>query len=142
MSDPAARFACPCCGLYTLSELPPGSHEICRLCGWEDDRVQNEDPLYRGGANHQSLIECRLAFFSRGETGELIRQRLDQLPRGAQFGDAARREGSARLTEIFDERLRGLVQELNEKRSNISTRRGRCKLGYIAPSWRFANTPA
>lgn len=80
MSDQPELFPCPCCGFYTLSEQPPGTYEICRLCGWEDDRVQNEDPLYRGGANHESLIECRLAFFSRPETAQLVSEKLGPLP--------------------------------------------------------------
>lgn len=80
MTDEAEQFPCPCCGFYTLSEKPPGTYDICRLCGWEDDRVQDEDPLYRGGANDEGLVECRLAFFSRPETAQLVREKLGPLP--------------------------------------------------------------
>jgi anaerobic ribonucleoside-triphosphate reductase len=31
-----ARWPCPCCG-YQVFTGPPGSYEICPVCGWEDD---------------------------------------------------------------------------------------------------------
>ena len=53
------RYACPCCDRLTMDEAPPGSHAICRECGWEDDAVQFRDPDDRGGANSISLREAR-----------------------------------------------------------------------------------
>ena len=53
------RYACPCCDRLTLDRPPPGTHDICRVCRWEDDRVQFRDPDYRGGANTISLREAR-----------------------------------------------------------------------------------
>lgn len=48
---------CQCCGFSTL---PLGSvYEICALCGWQDDLVQNNDPSYAGGANELSLRDYR-----------------------------------------------------------------------------------
>jgi len=58
-------FTCPCCGHRTLSE-PPGSHEICEVCFWEDDGVQILDPAYAGGANGSSLMECQANFQRQG----------------------------------------------------------------------------
>ena len=49
--------ACRCCGATTISE--PGGYEICDVCGWEDDPVQNQDPNYAGGANDMSLRNAR-----------------------------------------------------------------------------------
>jgi anaerobic ribonucleoside-triphosphate reductase len=49
--------SCRCCGESTLSESH--SYEICEICGWEDDPVQNEDASFRGGANQMSLNEAR-----------------------------------------------------------------------------------
>jgi hypothetical protein len=48
---------CQCCGEPTISE--PDGYEICDVCGWEDDYVQNRDPDYAGGANQMSLKEAR-----------------------------------------------------------------------------------
>lgn len=47
-------FPCPSCGFQMFSE-PPGSYEICELCGWEDDHVQLAHPNMGGGANKSSL---------------------------------------------------------------------------------------
>lgn len=49
---------CPVCS----SSLPaePRSWEICRVCGWEDDPVQFDDPSFAGGANGSSLNEARV----------------------------------------------------------------------------------
>ena len=49
------RFACPCCGYKTYFEEPNGSFDICQVCFWEDDPVQNDDPDCKGGANRVSL---------------------------------------------------------------------------------------
>ncbi len=51
-----APFPCPGCGFLVFDE-PPGSYDICPICGWEDDGVQLEAPGYAGGANHDSLYE-------------------------------------------------------------------------------------
>lgn len=76
------EFPCPCCGFFTLDEKPPGTYDICPLCGWEDDPVQHDDPTYRGGANHESLIECRLNFFTSSQAMALVKSKLI-LPTGS-----------------------------------------------------------
>jgi hypothetical protein len=48
---------CMCCDLPTLPE--DSMFEICPLCGWQDDGVQNDDPDFDGGANKLSLNEYR-----------------------------------------------------------------------------------
>lgn len=60
------RFACPCCGFLTLSEPPPGTYAICKVCFWEDDGVQFADPDYEGGANTVSLNQARKTFALHG----------------------------------------------------------------------------
>jgi hypothetical protein len=57
--EPLGEHACPACRFLTLSEAPPGTYEICAICGWEDDPVQFDDPDCRGGANGLSLNEWR-----------------------------------------------------------------------------------
>ena len=51
------RFRCPCCGYYTLPGS--GAYDICPVCFWEDDPLQEDDPDMEGGANEPSLNECR-----------------------------------------------------------------------------------
>jgi hypothetical protein len=59
------RFPCPCCCFVGLDEEPPGTFEICVLCGWEDDPVQLDEPTVAGGANRLSLVEWRRQFEER-----------------------------------------------------------------------------
>lgn len=58
MSPVEELYPCPCCGHLMFSE-PPGSHEICSICFWEDDAVQLRWPDGGGGANRPSLRESQ-----------------------------------------------------------------------------------
>lgn len=58
-------YKCPCCGNLTLTECPPGSYEICSICGWEDDDYQYNNPDYDGGANILSLNAARKEYFEK-----------------------------------------------------------------------------
>ena len=50
---------CPVCGKY---EFPiHGSFDICEVCGWEDDAVQEEDHEF-GGANWEGLKGYRALY--------------------------------------------------------------------------------
>ena len=53
------KWRCPCCGNETFDEKVPGSYEVCKICGWEDDKAQYEDSDLAGGANAKSLREFR-----------------------------------------------------------------------------------
>ncbi|PEJ52357.1 MULTISPECIES: CPCC family cysteine-rich protein [unclassified Bacillus (in: firmicutes)] len=55
-------YPCPCCGNKTLEEEERESYEICQVCFWEDDIVQNEDEEYEGGANKLSLKQAKENF--------------------------------------------------------------------------------
>jgi Cysteine-rich CPCC len=63
-SSATNSFPCPACGFLTFSGRP-GSYDICRLCGWEDDDVQLAHPRLRGGANSQSLVEAQMEAIRR-----------------------------------------------------------------------------
>jgi len=52
---------CRCCGEDTLEE-GWGSYEICPICNWEDDPVQNEDIYLCGGANVFCLKQHRAIY--------------------------------------------------------------------------------
>lgn len=60
------KYQCPCCRYYTYEHEPDGSYDICPVCFWEDDIVQQEDESYEGGANRVSLIQARENFKSYG----------------------------------------------------------------------------
>ena len=56
-------FACPVCGAAV--EGVSGAYDICARCGWEDDPVQADDPIYAGGANTMSLADARADWLRR-----------------------------------------------------------------------------
>lgn len=79
-------FACPCCSYLTLSENPPGTHEICEVCGWEDDLVQFNASQRTGGANSISLDEARKNYKTFGygfpdRVSEGRRPRTEEYPK-------------------------------------------------------------
>jgi hypothetical protein len=57
-------YPCPACGFLVFG-APPGTYDICPVCGWEDDHVQLAHPALRGGANKQSLFECQRGVLSK-----------------------------------------------------------------------------
>lgn len=59
-------FPCPCCGFLTFKEEPCGNYEICPVCYWEDDCVQNKNPDYVGGANEISLNDAKKNYTKYG----------------------------------------------------------------------------
>lgn len=50
---------CICCGLGYVDD---GGDDICIVCGWQDDDIQNDDPDFAGGANTLPLNEYRKDF--------------------------------------------------------------------------------
>ncbi|MEU6246632.1 CPCC family cysteine-rich protein [Glycomyces sp. NPDC047010] len=68
------RYPCPCCG-FIVHEAT-GAHEVCPICGWQDDPVQLRWPEYRGGANKPSLIEAQRNFREIGASTERRRGRV------------------------------------------------------------------
>jgi len=60
----SASYPCPACGFLVFGE-PPGSYDICPVCGWEDDHVQLRFPGMSGGANKSSLFAHQLAAISK-----------------------------------------------------------------------------
>lgn len=66
MTGRPRNWPCPCCGYLVFSE-PPGSYEICDVCGWEDDLSQLRFAAEDGGPNGLSLLEAQARFASRRE---------------------------------------------------------------------------
>ena len=48
-----AEMKCACCGVGTVD----GEYDICPVCGWEKDNVQERFIGFRGGANKPCLAE-------------------------------------------------------------------------------------
>ena len=60
------KSRCDCCGLATLLEAPPGTYEICPVCGWEHDFDRSATPDEVAGANDVSLTEARENYRRKG----------------------------------------------------------------------------
>lgn len=56
----AEKYRCACCGQFTLEA--ENESDICPVCGWEEDSLQNSEPDYEGGANEMSLNQARRAW--------------------------------------------------------------------------------
>ncbi len=61
----SAEYPCPCCG-YKVNRLPPGYHEVCPICGWQDDLAQLRFVDMPGSANHVSLRAAQKNFQAFG----------------------------------------------------------------------------
>jgi len=59
------KFPCPCCG-HVVFDREPGFHQVCPICGWEDDLAQLRFPLMPGSSNVVSLFEAQRNFRSYG----------------------------------------------------------------------------
>lgn len=66
-----SKYKCPCCGYYTLPKA--GAYDICPVCYWEDDPIQEDDPLFEGGANDLCLEQCRKNYRIYGACEERFR---------------------------------------------------------------------
>lgn len=55
------RYTCPCCGYRVFNE-PPGTEELCPICGWRDDLMHLRFPLFNGMPNGTSLIDAQMNY--------------------------------------------------------------------------------
>ena len=52
------KYICACCKNWRLVEKI-NCYEICPICYWENDKIQEINPDYQGGANPKSLNQSR-----------------------------------------------------------------------------------
>ena len=65
------KYRCFCCGSYSLENDPQKpTFEICSVCYWENDPIQNEKPEYIGGANRISLNQAKNNYYKYGAIDE------------------------------------------------------------------------
>lgn len=115
------KYPCSCCSFLSLSDPKTGSYEICPVCFWEDDAVQNEDPYYEGGANQVSLSVAQKNFvdFGASEQAFLSKVRppaITELPAISVLG--------LEPNQIVRNREKAMVQILAVIRGVLSTQIG------------------
>jgi Cysteine-rich CPCC len=78
MNNSQKNVPCSCCKNLTLPQA--NRYEICPVCFWESDPMQNNDENYIGGANTVSLAQARLNYQKFGsvtnEAKNYVRSRL------------------------------------------------------------------
>jgi hypothetical protein len=49
---------CRCCGFDTIED----TYNICKVCQWQQDDVQEDNPWMAGGANKESLRQSQAKY--------------------------------------------------------------------------------
>ena len=55
------KYTCPCCG-FRVFNGPPGTEEVCPICGWLDDLMHLRFPTFNGRPNGISLIDAQVNY--------------------------------------------------------------------------------
>jgi len=95
------RRACSCCGFYTMV-TGPGNHDVCPVCFWEDDGIQNDNPDFRGGANRVSLNEAKENYNEMGACEERFLQYVRE-PFFEEFPEDAFSDNEITPEDLLDE---------------------------------------
>ncbi|HEV3155544.1 MAG TPA: CPCC family cysteine-rich protein [Candidatus Baltobacteraceae bacterium] len=74
------RYTCPCCG-YRVFSGPPGTEDVCPICGWRDDIMQLRFPNFVSTANGISLYDAQLNY-------DLIGAKDPEAAKRVRFADA------------------------------------------------------
>lgn len=61
-SDEILKNTCPVCGYLTLDERV--SFEICAICFWEDDGIDDFEKDFESGPNHMTLTKPEISLLS------------------------------------------------------------------------------
>jgi hypothetical protein len=59
------RYTCPCCG-YRVFGGPPGTEELCPVCGWRDDLMHLRYPYFSGAPNGAALADAQVNYAMTG----------------------------------------------------------------------------
>ena len=113
---PSDRYPCPCCG-HLVHDQMPGAHQVCPICGWEDDLAQLRFADMPGSSNQVSLAEAQRNY--------------------ADFGAAERRHSGSTRAPVDGEPREDGWRPIDAARDNIEQpRRG---VGY-GDSYPFTDT--
>jgi hypothetical protein len=63
------KYTCVCCGYKTMYR-EDHFWDICSVCFWQSDPIQNTDANYKGGANKISLKKAQKNFIAFGACEE------------------------------------------------------------------------
>ncbi|MDI2112134.1 CPCC family cysteine-rich protein [Commensalibacter nepenthis] len=63
-------YPCACCSFLTRAEPSNGNYDICSVCFWEDDPIQNDQADADSGSNRITLHQARLNFKELGQVSK------------------------------------------------------------------------
>ena len=66
------KFKCPCCNCCTMLHEDPVYHDICPVCFWENDPIQNMNTSFVGGANEICLDDARNNYIEFGAVSKKL----------------------------------------------------------------------
>ncbi len=74
--DCCKEHVCPVCGKFVFNHRL--SYDICDICGWEDDILDEDDPEWFTGANPMELEDYRAAYNAGGRP-EWVTDNMDEI---------------------------------------------------------------
>ena len=111
----AKKIKCPVCGKYEFFD--DNDFDICEICGWENDGVQEEDHNYAGGANELSVNEARIEYFllhneATAKKALALKNKFYEKMRSARYKNGG--EWSSDIYEKMEKAHKSYMNSLNE----------------------------
>ena len=81
-------YQCPCCDYFSLDSS--GEYSICKVCFWEDDGIDVDQPDEHSGPNRMTLREGRCNFQDFGACDPKMLKHVLPVEERGQFRHRAR----------------------------------------------------
>ena len=109
------KYVCKCCGCASLDSAE--EYEICPVCYWEKDELQERDPVMSGGANSVSLNEARKNYEEFGACEERFAEKVRKpsaAEKAAVMRRTDRREDERFAFEVLDKAEYAVISMIDE----------------------------
>lgn len=109
------KYVCKCCGCASLDSAE--EYEICPVCYWEKDKLQERDPVMSGGANSVSLNEARKNYEEFGTCEERFAEKVRKpsaAEKAAVMRRTDRREDERFAFEVLDKAEYAVISMIDE----------------------------
>ncbi len=96
-----AKKKCKCCGKRVLDK--DNLYEVCPVCGWESDKLQEDNPKMAGGANELSLKEYRKKYKKENSNKKSFKDFLNKFKKKKTITEEIKEEVEEIKEEFSDE---------------------------------------
>lgn len=110
------KCICPICNKYEFDE----EYDICPICDWEHDLVQENDENFGGGANELSVKEARVLYKLQNLDKELAEQILNKHLKAIEDINDSQTDDNDKIIKNKAERNRYANEILQEYKKYIS----------------------